>query len=75
MSDQDTTVITEDSNETPKDSRVKTALNKLKIYAPYITTVVVVMVGGALIVQALDDAEEPEEDIVDGEVIVVETED
>lgn len=79
MSDQDTTVTTEDATETePQESRFQMVLKKIAPYTPFITTVVVGVVGGALITSALSEKKEDEgevDEVVDGEVIVVETED
>lgn len=73
MSDQDTTVTVEDSNETaPEPSRFKKVLAKIAPYAPYITTAVVGAVSGALIVKALNTLED-EVEIVETETIIVET--
>ena len=73
MSEQDTTIITEETEEpTPEPSRFKKALDKVTPHIPYLAISVVALGAGALIIQALNKLEDEEAEIVDGEVIVVE---
>lgn len=78
MSDNDTTVTTEETIETePKESRFQKAMEKIAPHSALLTTIVVGVVGGALITSALTKKMEDEDevDVVDGEVIEVVTED
>lgn len=72
MSDQDTTVITEETEETaPKPSRFKNFLTtKVAPYTPFITTAVVVGIGSFLIVKSLNELEN-EDEIDETDVIVI----
>lgn len=71
MSDQDTTVTPEDSNETaPEPSRFKKALNKVAPYAPHIATAVVAAVSGALLFKAINEAEKDVEEVVVEEFVI-----
>lgn len=73
MSDNDTTITTEETEETaPEPSRFKKALNKVAPYAPHIATAVVAAVGGALIFRSLSELEGEETEIVESEVLIAE---
>lgn len=73
MSDNDTTIITEENDETaPEPSRFKKALNKVAPYAPHIATAVVAAVGGALIFRSLAELESEETEIVETDVLIAE---
>ena len=68
MSDNDTTITTEETEETaPEPSRFKKALNKVAPYAPHIATAVV-----ALIFRSLSELEGEETEIVESEVLIAE---
>ena len=73
MSDNDTTIITEETDETaPEPSRFKKALNKVAPYAPHIATAIVAVVGGALIFRSLAELESEETEIVETDVLIAE---
>lgn len=73
MSDQDPIVITEETEEPlPEPSRFKKALDKVTPHLPYIGITAAVLGIGTLLVKAIDKLEEEEDEIIEGEVIVVE---
>ena len=73
MSDNDTTITTEETEETaPEPSRFKKALNKVAPYAPHIATFVVAAVGAELIFRSLDRLGVQETEIVETDVLIAE---
>ena len=72
MSDQDTTVITEETEEiAPEPSRFKNFLQtKVAPYAPVIVTAMVVGIGSVMIAKSLNELE-TEDETEETEVIVI----